>query len=97
MREQKCPVTNIRCPKNNDPERGAWCPCWWEWLETNVATGEERLNKDCGLRAAPVFLTEVIKASNRPAAAVESARNEIVKGFGRIAAGLALTRMSDGS
>lgn len=77
-----------KCPQRNDAEG---CPAWWEWVETNPITGEERLRKDCGWRAMPAFLTEVIKASNRPAAAIESARDEIAKGFGRVADVLALT------
>jgi hypothetical protein len=33
----------------------------------------------------PLYLTEVIMASNRPAAAIESTRNEIADGLSRIA------------
>lgn len=71
-----------KCPKRNDSEG---CPAWWEWVEANPVTGDERLRRDCGWQAMPSFLTEVIKASNRPAAAVESTRNEIATGFGRLA------------
>jgi hypothetical protein len=67
-----------KCPQRNDADG---CPDWWEWAETNPATGEDRIQKMCGRQALPKFLVEVIKASNRPAAAVESTRNEIVKGF----------------
>lgn len=70
------------CPKRND-ENG--CPWWWEWVEMNASTGQERLRKACGKQSMQVFMVEVIKASNRPAAAVESTRNEIVKGFDRLA------------
>lgn len=69
------------CPKRND-EQG--CPWWWEWVERNDA-GQERLRKQCGKHAMQVFMVEVIKASNRPASAVESTRNEIIKGFERLA------------
>lgn len=79
------------CPKNNDPDRGRSCPAWWEWASDNIATGETRLERRCGLEALPIFLVEVIKASNRPAAAIESTRNEIAKGFGQIA-GILATR-----
>jgi len=60
------------------------CPAWWEVIETN-ANGEERINRGCGFAMLPTFLIEVIKASNRPAAAVESTRNEIAQGFARLA------------
>lgn len=70
------------CPGRNDEEGCMW---WWEWVETNTSNGQERLRKQCGKQAMQVFMVEVIKASNRPAAAVESTRNEIVKGFDRLA------------
>lgn len=70
------------CPKRNDEEG---CPYWWEWVETNMSNGQERLRKQCGKQAMQIFMVEVIKASNRPAAAVESTRNEIVNGFERLA------------
>ena len=67
-----------RCPERND-EQG--CPAWTEYMQELPSTGEQRLRKECLFQALPVFLVEVIKASNRPAAAVESTRNEIVNGF----------------
>ena len=70
-----------RCPQRND-EKG--CPAWWEWVEEST-TGEQRLSKRCGWQAMPEFLVQVIRASNRPAAAIESTRNEIVQGLGRMA------------
>ena len=47
-------------------------------------TGETRIERMCGWTAMPIFLTEVIKASNRPAAAVESTRNEIAAGLAEV-------------
>ncbi len=70
-----------RCPKSND-EKG--CPAWIEYSETNIITGEVRITKECSFQAMPKFLVKVIEASNRPAAAVESTRNEIAAGFGRV-------------
>lgn len=77
------------CPRNNDPKAGPSCPAWWEWASENVGTGEARIEKMCGLTAAPIFLTEVIKASNRPAAAIESTRNEIAQGFSKVVPAIA--------
>jgi hypothetical protein len=74
-----------KCPRNNDPQRGASCPEWWEWTAENPQTGEARIERMCGKQALPLFLVEVIKASNRPAAAIESTRNELAAGFGRLA------------
>ncbi len=67
-----------KCPKRNDIEG---CPAWWEVVYTNPASGETRLEKNCGWSQLPKMIVEVIKASNRPAAAVESCRNEIAMGF----------------
>jgi hypothetical protein len=70
-----------RCPGRNDDQG---CPAWVEYMQENVATGEQRLHKECLFQALPVFLVEVVKASNRPAAAVESMRNEVAGGFARL-------------
>ena len=66
------------CPEANGKQG---CPAWTELVESNVQTGEERLTKDCLFQLFPRLFIEVIKASNRPAAAVESCRNEIAQGF----------------
>jgi len=60
------------------------CPCWVEIIETNTKTGEERVVKNCIFQLLPNLMIEVIKASNRPAAAIESTRNEIAKGFNNL-------------
>lgn len=70
-----------RCPQSNG-ENG--CPAFVEYQQENPVTGETRTAKECLFQALPVFLVEVIKASNRPAAAVESTRNEIAKGFQKV-------------
>ena len=73
-----------RCPQSND-DRG--CPVWWETV-WEAPSGETRTIRSCGFTQIPLYLTEVIKASNRPAAAVEGVRNETAEGFERIVAGL---------
>lgn len=75
------------CPEKSGPEG---CPCWWEMIETQGGSGEQRLKKGCGLSQEMLLcaLIEVIKASNRPAAAVESCRNEIAQGFQVMAQGM---------
>ena len=60
------------------PESEKGCPCWTEIIETNLQSGEERITKDCLYKLLPRLMVEVIKASNRPAAAVESMRNSLV-------------------
>jgi len=70
----KNPFECKECPES---EKG--CPCWTELLETNIQTGEERITKDCLFRLMPRLIVEVIKASNRPAAAIESTRNALVE------------------
>lgn len=50
---------------------------------TNAQTGQEKV-VNCSFQALMPALVEVIKASNRPAAAVESTRNEIARGLERV-------------
>lgn len=80
------PDTCEKCPHRTDPNG---CPCWIGpqagFLETNVATGEERFIVGCFYQVIPKLMVEVIKASNRPAAAVESIRNEMFERMGEIA------------
>ena len=83
-REPKCPIANMVCPRNNDPANGAYCPAWTEYVETNEQTGEERIQRECTFTALPKFLVHTARAANRPAAAIETARNELVEGFTRM-------------
>ena len=69
------------CPKRGD-EQG--CPYWWEIIQTNKANGEEKITKGCGTVLMQKFLIETMMAANRPAAAFEGLRNQIVSGFDRI-------------
>lgn len=70
-----------KCPGRNDDQG---CPAWIEYTQENPSTGEQRLRKECLFQALPVFLIEVVKASNRPAAAVESMRNEVANGMAQL-------------
>lgn len=89
MREPKCPIANMVCPRNNNPAKGKYCPAWTEYMETNHQSGEERLQKECIFTAMPKFMIHTARAANRPAAAIESARNEIISGFSQVCATLA--------
>ncbi len=60
------------------PEKG--CPMWWTTIWSDGKN--EKIIESCGYEQLPQYLTEVVKASNRPAAAVESLRNELKKDFG---------------
>lgn len=81
MREPKCPIAGMVCPRNSDPQRGKYCPAWTEYAETNIQSGEERIKRECMFQAMPRFMIECVRAANRPAAAMESSRNEIARGF----------------
>ena len=83
-----------KCPKDGASDGSRGCPWWWKTTHENVSTNEIKVIEECGKVQLPLFLVEVIKASNRPAAAVESARNEIsrlVAEVGRSAPGLTLS------
>ena len=73
-----------RCPKHARLAEGG-CPAWWETVQTHLESGAVNVWKECAWLQMPTYLIEVIKASNRPAAAVESTRNEMAKGLALIA------------
>ena len=80
------PETCERCP-NRYEKRG--CPCWITekhgFMETNIETKEERLVTGCFYEVMPKLMIHVIAAANRPAAAFESLRNEMLLGFQGVA------------
>ena len=78
-----------KCPQSNG-ENG--CPMWWEFMATDVSSQKQAIKKMCGYQALPTFLTEVIIASNRPAAEISAMRCEaedqkdaLVSGMNRVA------------
>ena len=73
-----------RCPKDGAADGTRGCPRWWKTVQVSV-TGETKVWEECGDVHWPVYATEIIKASNRPAAAIESTRNEMVRGLAAIA------------
>lgn len=83
----KCAIIGGECPRTNNPAMPRYCPAWSDGIVwTDTRTGQEVI-KNCGLEMLIPAMIEVIKASNRPAAAVESCRNEIVQGFKLMAFG----------
>jgi len=84
----KCLIVGTKCPETSDRNAKAYCP-WWKdegemFVMKNSKTGEERIEQ-CGARVMVQGQMEVIKASNRPAAVMESTRNEIADGFTKVA------------
>lgn len=81
----KCMLIGAECPKTSDPNAKRYCPMWddnpmiWE----NNATGEQKVFH-CSAQMSMLVQKEVIAASNRPAAAVESTRNTIEREFSKI-------------
>ena len=58
----------------------------------DVSSQKQEIKKMCGYQALPTFLTEVIIASNRPAAEIsamrceaENQKNELVFGMAKVA------------
>lgn len=70
----------FNCSKCPGKSGDGGCPAFWETTWTNPS-GEVKLIKDCAFAQMPLYFIELIKAANRPAAAIESTRNEIVGGF----------------
>lgn len=78
----------FNCAKCPGKAGDGGCPMWWKtvWTQPSAAGPEAvKVIESCGYEQLPQFLIEVIKASNRPAAAVESARDEIATGLLKIA------------
>lgn len=75
-----------KCPEDNSAKG---CPMWWEISETEELTGQTRIRKACGYVLMPTYFQMMIRASNRPAAAENSTRNELSRkmgeGFDKIA------------
>ena len=63
------------CPKKSGD---GGCPGWWQTMKQNIQTGESAIEENCAFVVLPFLLTEVIKASNRPAAAISQMRNDII-------------------
>lgn len=65
----------------NYPGESYTCPAWIGaeagFMETNVQTGEDRFVKGCFYQVIPKLMIHVVKASNRPAAAMEGLRNQL--------------------
>ncbi|MGI9297770.1 MAG: hypothetical protein ACR2QC_07720 [Gammaproteobacteria bacterium] len=85
-RNHKAAFRCRKCPANGNPDRGLSCPLWWETVWTKPDGGQEVI-KSCGYEQLPLYLIEVVKASNRPAAAVESMRNQVLGGLAKFAQG----------
>lgn len=66
------------CPQNNT-ENG--CPAWTELVMENPETKEVRIDRACFFQNFQKLMIEVIKASNRPAAAIERNGNMLVNAF----------------
>ena len=92
----KCLIVSARCPETSDTNAKFYCP-WWKgdgdlFVVKNSMTGEERAEQ-CGARVMVQAQIEVIKASNRPAAAIESVRNELSSGLDKIANGISKVKL----
>ena len=85
----KCPLIRAKCPESTQG-----CPCWTELVMENLESGESKVVKDCLFRLLPGIMIEVIKASNRPAAAIEATRDDLVNSLGAIAHGVGQLQLS---
>lgn len=83
--KKRNPKTCEKCPHAYSK---IGCPCWIEpesgFMETNTQTGEERIVQGCFFQVLPRLMAHVVRASNRPAAALETWRNEMANGFAHI-------------
>lgn len=72
-------LIRAECPRTSDPNAKRFCPAWHPGIVwKNDATGEEQV-VNCSMRAIMPGMVQVIAASNRPAKAIESVRNELAE------------------
>lgn len=71
-----------KCPASNDKNG---CPAWTELSFQEMSTGQIKPIHDCVFQLMPIMFIEMIKASNRPAAAIEATKNEIAAQFNQLA------------
>lgn len=69
-----CAIVNGSCPRTADPERGRFCPAWWEslWLDDK---GETHVRKGCAWSQLPDYFTQMVKHSVQAAASSQEARD----------------------
>jgi hypothetical protein len=83
-----CETCGLRSLLDSLVSAASRCPHWLSadagLVETNSLTGETRLVEGCAVIENFRLMGAVIAASNRPAAAVESLRDETVGLLGRI-------------
>jgi hypothetical protein len=70
------------CPEKTGEEG---CPAWNEIIMTNIQSGEDKIVKGCNFQLMPFIMTEAIKASNTSANTFADIKNEIARGYSRIA------------
>lgn len=75
----KCVITRTRCPENGEPEKGAYCPCWVEVIETNNETGKTRVRHDCSHRVLLDWMSEAVRAGWSRAAETSKMRGEVAE------------------
>ncbi len=79
-----CAIAGRACPRTSDPQAAVHCPAWWELAGEDATSGQPSVKKGCAFTFLPLLLLETMGASRSAAAAVESTRNEIVRGFGHV-------------
>lgn len=86
MARKPNPKTCEKCPYRYEAKG---CPCWIEpeagFMEKNIQTGEERLVTGCFYQVIPKLMAHMVAAVGQPRAALESWREEMIKGFDLLA------------
>lgn len=62
------------CPGQNG-ENG--CPLWWKQILENKATGQVKVEENCGFVLLPVLILETVKAANGAQAQINLCQNEV--------------------
>lgn len=87
--KSKCAIAGRPCPQNGNPERGDFCPAWWQLNYENQETGQVQTNAGCGFTHLPHFLQNQTAEVRVASDTVQKARSEVQQAS-RQAAGAAM-------
>jgi hypothetical protein len=93
----KCALINGECPRTSDPKAKRFCPAWEETgvVWRNIQTGEEKVF-NCAFSVMMKSIAAQVEIANGVQAAVESNRNEVANGFGRVTEAIRIKQLGHG-
>ena len=84
-----CVIAGTKCPENGDPDKGKFCPCWTEVVETNELSGETRVRSCCSHVVTLDWMKNAVRGAWSGAAELSAMRKEVtarLNGGGKLVA-----------